>query len=188
MDRQALDTLLKSKFGEDFDTSLITDEEILGIIGNQNNDDDDEDNNDDDSNNDTKINDIDDSVDDEDDIDLNTININELSEDAKLLYKMIVKEKKARVSDRIDNIISASGLSEAQKKVVKKFAKNSEDINDIKEMISELEKDNKASKRVIGNTRVIGKHNVKSTVKNNEQAKDPAFGTREFGAMLAKEK
>ena len=187
MDRQALDTLLKSKFGEDFDTSLITDEEILGIIGNQNNDDDNDDDDVDDNDN-KMIDNINDSVDDEDDIDLDTININELSEDAKLLYKMIVKEKRARVSDRIDNIISASGLSEAQKKVVKKFAKNSEDINDIKEMIAELEKDNKASKRVIGNTRVIGKHNVKSTVKNNEQAKDPAFGTREFGAMLAKEK
>ena len=187
MDRQALDTLLKSKFGEDFDTSLITDEEILGIIGNQNNDDDNDDDDVDDNDN-KMIDNINDSVDDEDDIDLDTININELSEDAKLLYKMIVKEKRARASDRIDNIISASGLSEAQKKVVKKFAKNSEDINDIKEMIAELEKDNKASKRVIGNTRVIGKHNVKSTVKNNEQAKEPAFGTREFGAMLAKEK
>lgn len=183
MDKQALDTLLKSKFGEDFDTSSITDEDIanLNTIDDQDNDDDILDNDIDNHGQ------LDDDTND-DDIDLDNINIDDLSEDAKLLYKMILKEKTARLTDKIDTLINSSELSDAQKKVVKKFAKTSSDINDIKDMISDLEKDNKASKRVIGNTRTIGKNNVKSTVKINKEAKTPAFGTRDFGAWLAKKK
>lgn len=185
MDRELLDNLLKSKFGEDFDTSSITDEDIKGLLPDDNSGDSNEE--------DDEIDDADDTsrkeevVDDnEEEIDLENINYEELSEDAKLMYNMMMKERQARLNDKIDNIITSSELSDAQKKVVKRFAKTSSNIADIKEMISDLEKDNKASKRFVGNTRIIGKNNVKSTVKIEKQKKTPAYGTKEFGAWLAK--
>lgn len=186
MDREMLDNLLKTKYGEDFDTSLITDEDISGLTPK----DDDEDIDDDDNSNEQTLdntNYTNEDIDD-DDVDLENINVEELSEDAKLLYKLIIKEKQARLSDKIDNIIISADLSDAQKKVVRKFAKASNDLNDIKDMVADLEKDNKASKRVIGNSRVIGKNNVKSTIKVEKNNKTPKFGTKEFGAWLAKKK
>lgn len=185
MDRELLDNLLKSKFGEDFDTSSITDEDIKGLLPDDNsgdsNEEDDETDNIDDTHREEEV------VDDNDEeIDLENINYEELSEDAKLMYNMMMKERQARLNDKIDNIITSSELSDAQKKVVKRFAKTSSNIADIKEMIADLEKDNKASKRFVGTTRIIGKNNVKSTVKIEKQKKTPAYGTKEFGAWLAK--
>lgn len=186
MDRELLDNLLKSKFGEDFDTSSITDEDIKGLLPDNNSGDSNEEEDD-------MIDDTDDTsregevVDDNDEeIDLENINYEELSEDAKLMYNMMIKERQARLNDKIDNIIASSELSDAQKKVVKRFAKTSSNIADIKEMIADLEKDNKASKRFVGTTRIIGKNNVKSTIKIEKQKKTPAYGTKEFGAWLAK--
>lgn len=185
MDRELLDNLLKSKFGEDFDTSSITDEDIKGLLPDDNsgdsNEEDDETDNIDNTHREEEV------VDDNDEeIDLENINYEELSEDAKLMYNMMMKERQARLNDKIDNIITSSELSDAQKKVVKRFAKTSSNIADIKEMIADLEKDNKASKRFVGTTRIIGKNNVKSTVKIEKQKKTPAYGTKEFGAWLAK--
>lgn len=186
MDRDTLDTLLKSKYGEDFDTSLITDDDIasLAVVANSGTNIDDQDDDIDDNGDDDHTDVLDDDV----EIELENINFDELSEDAKLLYKAMVKEKQARLNDKINSIISSSALSDTQKKVVKDFAKVSNNVEQIKSMISDLEKDNKASKRVIGNSRVIGKNNVKSTVKIDKKDKAPAFGTRDFGAWLAKKK
>lgn len=186
MDRDTLETLLKSKYGEDFDTSLITDDDIATLspiddhIDESTDPDDDQDDEPIDNNSDVSDEDI--------EIDLESINVDELSEDAKLLYKAMVKEKKERLNDKIVNLISSSNLSETQKKVVKDFSKVSNNIEQIKTMIADLEKDNKASKRVIGNSRVIGKNNVKSTVKIDKKDKAPALGTKEFGAWLARKK
>lgn len=181
MDRAQLETLLRTKYGEEFDTSLITDEDIATLNPPE---EDDEVN----DVNDEQDEHVDNTDDDEVDVDLSTVDVDSLSEDGKLLYKMILKEKKARQTDKINAFISSSELSEVQKKAVKKYAKVTDNIDEIKEMIADLEKDNKASKRVIGTTRIIGKNNVKSTITKTKQDKTPSFGTKDFGAWLAKNK
>lgn len=189
MTREQLDLFLKGKFGEDFDTSSITDEDIATLIGDTGNNDDgdDGDENGDNGNKDNTEpnNDSDDGNEPEDILD--NINYDELSEDAKLMYKLFKQEKEARVADKIDNIISSSNLSDTQKSVVKRFAKSTTDIEVIKATIADLEKDNNASKRTISTSRMTGKNNVKSTI-YTKQNTVPKFGTREYGAYLAKKK
>lgn len=190
MTREQLDLFLKGKFGEDFDTSSITDEDIATLIGdtedNVNEDAGDDGNGDDENIDNTNPNNGSNDGDEPADI-LDNINYDELSEDAKLMYKLFKQEKEARVADKIDNIISSSNLSDTQKSVVKRFSKSTTDIEVIKATIADLEKDNNASKRTISTSRMTGKNNVKSTV-YTKQNTVPKFGTREYGAYLAKRK
>lgn len=199
MNKEMLEQLLKSKYGEDFDTSLITDEDLQTMSGEDDTDVDEDDVNDNDNthhddndeengrtdedNTDDEDNNEDDEFDEE--LDLDSIDFDTLTDNEKIFFKYLKKEKEARLDAEINAIVGKAELTDAQKKVINMYSKTSKNVAAIKEMVADLEKENVSIKRKSSGVGALGKNNFKMKTTKNK-VKKPSFGTKEFGAMLAK--
>lgn len=190
MNREQLEALLKSKLGEDFDCSVITDEDLASLLPSQNPDDDgngDDDN--DDIDNTTDQNDdnntINNTDDDDDELDLEDIDPDELSPSERMLYKALMKEKQKAKKEKMNVLITSANLTPANQTALNKMVGLGASVEDVKEMIKTFQEAENKSVRSKGlGSKIFSQKQIKvqSTV-NKPKVK---LGSRDFGASLVR--
>jgi hypothetical protein len=133
--------------------------------------------------------DEDDEEEDEDEDDdeaetFNGIEVDKLSDEGKMLFKMFMDDKKKQEEARKKELIKSSSLDTTYKKMLLMAAKSASET-EVRALIKEGEEQAKAKSRKAGKTKIVPRAKIKKkgTKKSN---KAPKPGSKAFGAMLAK--
>lgn len=188
MDKEALLQLLQEKFGENIDISLITDEDIAGLIGDTNNEPvppvDDPDG--DDGNN---IPPVDENLDGDDDyanVDIEDIDESQLDENGKLLLRIIKDRDKRYKQEKMKALVAGSGVEESSRLMLNKMIKLGITEDELTATIEQLKETSAKAKRggLLG-PKTFGKGQFRDKTLPTTPKK-PKLGSAEFGASLFK--
>lgn len=185
MDKEMLAQLLKSRYGDDFDVSLITDEDLVGLQQQVQTEIEDEVEQDDDLDQNTTLNNVDDYED--DDLDLDDIDEDKLTDGERMLYRALKKEKEKARRESLNKLIAEADISDINKNLLSQMVSMGIDKETLVNNINSISESMNKSKRQIPGAKMFSKKQVKIDT-GLERKKAIAFGTKDFGKSLVRKK
>lgn len=187
MNKDSLLELLKTKYGDSIDLSLITDDDVTGLIPEPSipttepeiDSEDVEDLI-------PPINIGDDDSGDADELDLDDIDESQLDDNGKILLRVLRNDRKKLMQEKLKNIVTASQVDETSKSMLNKMIKLGISEEELNKTISDItETMNKKKRASALGGKSFGKGQLRDKTSNTKTDDKPKIGSKAFGAFLA---
>lgn len=189
MDKEALMEMLKNKFGDSIDLSLITDEDLATLVTDSSSipEPDVDSTGTDESIPPENAEGVegDDGFEDIENINIDDIDESQLDDNGKLLVRIIKDREKKYLQEKLRTMVSESGVDDNSKSMLNEMIKLGASEETLKAQISNVkERMNKTSRQGLLGSKTFGRTQFKAKTQSTQ--KQIKIGSKEFGASLLK--